>query len=317
MTSRRQLFTAAAGGLLVAGCGARTVTTAPMYRWRFVDDLGKTVVSPDRPRKVLCYLNLAAALWDYGVRCAGTYAVTAGDRSTSGNLDRTVTPSFGDSWGELKVEKVLAAGIDLVIVGRMRGAALLTDYDLGAVSAVLPVVNLEMHAHPASRTLARVADLAASLGGRSAQASADAQRPGFHAALTDFTASVRNPATARTAFVAARPHTMDVASPAYPIVALAGESGLPVATLEPAGARYSTSLSWENADRCRADLLLLDRRPYSQRAVQLAANPMWTTLPAVRAHQVGEWNPEPVLSWSGMAAEIRRLAAVVGRARRL
>lgn len=71
-------------------------------------------------------------------------------------------------------------------------------------------------------------------------------------------------------------------------------------------------LSWENADRYPADLILHDGRSYSLQPDVLAADyPTWATLPAVQAGQIHTWNAETVLSHRGFAEAVAALADTI------
>ncbi|MFI6013500.1 ABC transporter substrate-binding protein [Streptomyces sp. NPDC051243] len=70
-------------------------------------------------------------------------------------------------------------------------------------------------------------------------------------------------------------------------------------------------LSWENADRYHADLIMVDNRSTAMSAEQLAAKATWRQLPAVKAGQTvpvpygrrGSRPPDPLLN----QPSIRRL----------
>jgi iron complex transport system substrate-binding protein len=82
------------------------------------------------------------------------------------------------------------------------------------------------------------------------------------------------------------------------------------------GEQYYETLSWEQAGRYPADLVLHDTRAYSLQPDQLAAtHPTWAALPAVGAGQVGRWSAETRLSAKGFAAVVEDLAATVTAAR--
>ena len=71
------------------------------------------------------------------------------------------------------------------------------------------------------------------------------------------------------------------------------------------------SLSWEQATRYPADLVLADNRANVLTPAQLNEIPTWRELPAVRAGQVGPWQAEARLTFDGFAGILDELA--VGR----
>jgi iron complex transport system substrate-binding protein len=76
-------------------------------------------------------------------------------------------------------------------------------------------------------------------------------------------------------------------------------------------------LSWENADKYHADLIMVDNRSSAMSAEQLAAKATWGQLPAVAAGQTVPWAMEERFSYAGYAPVLERLAEVVGKAKKL
>ena len=62
---------------LVAPARARQSTTPESAGggWTYADDAGTTISLPQRPERVVAYLPLAAALWDFGLQPVGYYGV--------------------------------------------------------------------------------------------------------------------------------------------------------------------------------------------------------------------------------------------------
>jgi iron complex transport system substrate-binding protein len=59
---------------------------------------------------------------------------------------------------------------------------------------------------------------------------------------------------------------------------------------------YFEELSWEEARKYPADLILHDARPSVITPAQLTAIPTWNELPAINAGQVGPWRAEAAFS---------------------
>ena len=55
-------------------------------------------------------------------------------------------------------------------------------------------------------------------------------------------------------------------------------------------------------------MIFLDDRPSSLQLDTLGANPAWSNLSAVKEGKIGTWNPEPVLSYAGIARTYNDLA---------
>jgi iron complex transport system substrate-binding protein len=76
-------------------------------------------------------------------------------------------------------------------------------------------------------------------------------------------------------------------------------------------------LSWENADKYHADLIMLDNRSHALRPEDLAAKPTWNQLPAVEAGQIVPWAMEERYTHAGYAPVIEQLADAIRNAARL
>lgn len=76
-------------------------------------------------------------------------------------------------------------------------------------------------------------------------------------------------------------------------------------------------LSWENADRHHADLIMIDNRSTALPPKDLAKKPTWRQLPAVKAAQTTPWSMEERFSYAGFAPVIEQLAAAVKKSKRL
>ncbi|MGW6462016.1 ABC transporter substrate-binding protein [Streptomyces sp. NPDC055078] len=76
-------------------------------------------------------------------------------------------------------------------------------------------------------------------------------------------------------------------------------------------------LSWENADKYHADLIMIDNRSSALPARELAKKPTWGRLPAVKAGQTVPWAMEERYSYAGFAPVLEQLAAAVTEAKRL
>lgn len=76
-------------------------------------------------------------------------------------------------------------------------------------------------------------------------------------------------------------------------------------------------LGWENADKYRAGLTMVDNRSTAMSPEALDRKPTWRRLPAGRAGQTAPWPMEERYSYAGCAPVLERLAAAVRRADRL
>src|SRR5688572_14993334 len=78
MSSRRQVFAAAAALALLSArpVAARQDATPESGEWTYTDDVEVTITRPTRPERIVAYLPIASALWDYGLRPVGVYGTT-------------------------------------------------------------------------------------------------------------------------------------------------------------------------------------------------------------------------------------------------
>jgi iron complex transport system substrate-binding protein len=78
---------------------------------------------------------------------------------------------------------------------------------------------------------------------------------------------------------------------------------------------YYETLSWEQAGKYPADLILSDSRTYALTRAQLAQIPTWAQIPAVKANQVADWSAEPRFNPVLAAPVLQKLTEVVKGAR--
>jgi iron complex transport system substrate-binding protein len=71
---------------------------------------------------------------------------------------------------------------------------------------------------------------------------------------------------------------------------------------------FFENLSWEQANKYPADLIMLDDGTAGLQPKDLKSNPTWSPLPAVRAGQITPWLSEPRFSCAGCAPRIELLA---------
>jgi iron complex transport system substrate-binding protein len=77
---------------------------------------------------------------------------------------------------------------------------------------------------------------------------------------------------------------------------------------------WDHGLSWELVGELPADLIIWDDRPRFRTPDQLAGNPVWASLPAVRAGQLVGYPFDPLFTHAFHAEQYQRLAAAVEQA---
>lgn len=322
--TRRSVLAGALGCVLAARRGAAsaraqaTDSTPAAGGWSFTDDHGVTIALPERPARIVAHVGSAATLWDYGIRPVGVFGPLQredGSREPlAGAIDLDAVTSLGAGWGELDVEALVALQPDL-IVGSTYSPGVSDDLwgldpDVVAkVARIAPIAAISVFETSAATSLARFEELAVALG-------ADPDAPEIAAARERFAAAseaVRIAAAEKPGLtvlvMSGWPEAIYVANPAA-AADLTYFQELGVAMVVPDSDDYWEELSWEQALKYSADLILLDERDGGYTVENLAEAPATLAAhPAVKAGQVGNWYTEFVLSYDAFAAVLEELAA--------
>lgn len=341
--SRRTLLAAGGAlglGALVAGCGSASTTTgsddadtstaapasnAEPRAWAFEDDRGETAKTPKRPGTVVAFVGTAAALYDYGIECAGVFGPTkardGGADVQAGDLDVDKVSVLGNTWGEFNVEKYAALDPDLLVSAVYEKDTLwyVPEESRDEILALAPSVGLRVANVSLPEPLRRHAALAESLGADLGSARVTAARRRFEQAVETLRATARARRDIRVLACSASTDLFYVSTPA-PSADLRYFKDLGVNLVVPervdAGGFFQ-SLSWENAGTYDADLILLDNRSSALQPADLRSQPTWGRLPAVRAGQVIGWVSEPRFSYAGCAPNLEALAAAIQQAKKV
>jgi iron complex transport system substrate-binding protein len=327
--SRRGLLTAGgAAGLaaLLAACGADAASdggkTAGDSGWSFADDRGQKVTTSKRPRRIVAYVGTAAALRDFGVgdQIVGVFGPTklknGAPDPLAGSLDVGRLTILGNTFGEFNIEKYAALRPDLLVTNMYLPNALwyVPDASKKKILALAPSIGFNVAKVSLLEPIQRYAALAQSLGAKPDPAG----KARFDKATEDLRRAVK-------------------ANPGVKVMAASGSADLLYVSDPKAGADLSfyrglgvdlvmpnkvtggffESLSWENADKYRADVIYLDNRASALQPKDLAAKPTWAKLPAVKAGQITPWPSEPRFSYTGCAPQIEALATAIRNAKKV
>ena len=307
--------------LLVACGGSARSSTTSEGGWSFEDDRGVTASQPSRPQRIVAHVGAAAALWDYGIKVVGTFGPrqrTDGQKNPLlGDVEIDGLPSFGDVWGEFDVEKLAGLRPDL-LVSTMYDASTLWYVPAGVadrVAQVTPTVGIQVVGPPITGPISRFEALAASLGADLNAVSVSEARQRFDRAGDALKAATAEKPGLRAIAVGTKRESLHVAKPAgHGDLAYFQQLGLDFVT-PTTSEQFWEQLSWEQATRYPADLILHDVRPQSLTPAQLQEIPTWNELPAVKAGQLGGWRVESTLSHKGFAAILEELAETIRRCR--
>jgi iron complex transport system substrate-binding protein len=299
--------------------------------WSFTDDTGETVELDRTPTDIVAFTGMAAALHDFGVTPKGVFGPTVDEdgnaTSQAGNLPVDDLTIIGNTYGEFDIEAYIEFAPQVLMTHYYIDPASLWYVPAESTDEVTSFAPpLLLAADDGSNTLdqviARHAELAESLGADLESEDNTAARERYEAAVERLrTAAEENPVT-----VLACSGSVDYFYASNPAMAndlrLFTELGVdfvvPDDPDEEGGAGgYFESLSWENAGKYTADLLLLDARELTLQPDALAEFPTWNAMPAVEAGQITPWNSEPIYSYASSAANIETLAEAIENARKL
>ncbi|WP_370942237.1 ABC transporter substrate-binding protein [Amycolatopsis sp. cg5] len=320
----RRGFLAGASGLAAAatlgacGGGDKPVDVSS-GAWEFIDDRGQKAVRDQRPARVVAYVSSAAALWDYGVHPVGVFGpqktADGGKEVQAGNIDLGAVTSIGNAWDDFSMEKFAAARADLVITGltgvKPTDLWVLKD-DLGPkVQQIAPIVAMSEYKVTLPGVIERYERLAVALGGDSDSAVIKKGREEFQKASDDLKSAIKAKPGLKVLVVSGDKDNLYVCKPDFfADLAYYRDLGLDIVNGE-GSADYFETLSWEQAGKHPADLILTDSRTYALSRQQMARFPTWAQLPAVKANQLADWSTEPRFNPVLAAPVVQKLAEVV------
>ncbi|MFF4157609.1 ABC transporter substrate-binding protein [Streptomyces sp. NPDC001678] len=291
--------------------------------WSFKDDRGQTVRKDRTPKRIVAFTGTAAALHDFGVECVGVFGPTklkdGKPDPQAGDLDVGKLTILGNAWGEFNVEKYAGLGPDLLVTNMYEPDALwyVPDDSKKKILALAPSVALTASRVPMLETVKRYAALAESLGADPKDRKVTDAKARFEKAAE----TLRKAAKGNPVKVMAASGSADLFYVSNPAVnadlMYFRELGVDFVVPEKTDkGGYFESLSWENADKYKADVILLDSRTSALQPKDLSAKPTWERLPAVKAGQVTPWLSEPRFSYAGCAPLLEALAAAVEKAKK-
>ncbi|WP_372406661.1 ABC transporter substrate-binding protein [Streptomyces luteireticuli] len=292
--------------------------------WTFKDDRGTAVKTGRTPKRIIAFTGTAAALHDFGIECVGVFGPTklkdGKPDPQAGGIDVDKVTILGNTWGEFAVEKYAALDPELLITEMFDPGALwyVPDDSKDKILRLAPSVALTSARVPLLKPIERHAELAASLGADLKAKKVVEAKARFEKAAE----TLRKTAKSRRIKVMAASGSADLFYVSNPTVNAdlmyfreLGVDFVVPQKLDKGG--YFESLSWENANKYEADLIILDSRTSALQPKDLAAKPTWAKLPAVEAGQVSPWLSEPRFSYAGSAPLLENLTAALEKAKKL
>ncbi|MBO8203097.1 ABC transporter substrate-binding protein [Streptomyces smyrnaeus] len=330
--SRRGLLAAggAAGlGALLAACGSDSGSgsgdDSKGKGWSFTDGREKKVTLDAVPERIVAYTATAAALWDFGVRdkVVGVFGPTKKKNGEpdvlAGEMNISKVKIIGNAFGEFDLEKYAKLRPQLLISNMYLKDALfyVPDESKDKIYKLAPQVAMKAAGIPMDEVIRQYAKLAESLGADVKAKSVTDAKARFEKAAE----RVRKAAKSgiRVMAAAGAPDLFYVSDPdASTDLQYFKQLGVDLVKPEKLSKQgFFEELSWENADKYKADLIILDNRTQSLQPKALKSKPSWNDLPAVKAGQVAGWAAEPRFSYAGAAPLLEDLAEAIEKAKKV
>lgn len=313
--------------LVLAACGA---TPAPsggpsgsaQGPWTFTTHFGTTITLDEKPDVIVVDSYSAAALWEYGIRPKGVFGYGIGEAGSAayslGNADLGTMTVVGRG-SEMSVETLAALQPDLVIGFGNRAVEgrqwqWWDDKVAAQVTKVAPFLGVGFGA-PTEEILQQYADLARALGGDPGMPSVARAKADFEQAKAALKAATAANPGLTTLAISGAAGEVYVGTTALSMITFL--NGLGVATVQPdpkATTAWAT-VSWELLPQQRADVIL--EHVATEGGDTAALNPLYATLPAVKAGQVGTWDDKAPYTHAHYAAWLNSLVEVYRNAKKV
>jgi iron complex transport system substrate-binding protein len=338
--NRRGLL--AAGGALglgaaLAACGdgkgkdgtsAKGAAAAGSGPWSFKDDRGTTVKLDKVPANIVAFTGVAAALYDYGVQVKGVFGPTKTKDGKAdvqaGDMDISKLTILGNAWGQFNLEKYASLAPDVLISTMFDNAGTLwyvPEESKKKIAQLAPSVGISVYDRRLTEPLQRMWDLAESLGADMKAAEVTDAKKRFETAAARLRAAARAKPDLKVMAGSASDQLFYVSGSNLSIdleyfKALGVNLVEPPESAKKQGGGWYESLSWENVDKYRADIIMMDDRTSAIQPADIT-KPTWKKLPAVKAGQVIARSPEPILSYDKCVPLLTTLAEALEKARKV
>jgi len=323
ITRRHVLGGLAAFSLAGIPAYAAAQNGTPAAGWSFTDDAGVTISLSETPDRVVAYINLAAALDDFGAKPIGYFGQPLrpdGTRETiAGDMELEGMVSVAPDYGAFDIEALIAEDIDLIVTDMWEDPPTfwgVEPHAIEQINGVAPILNLWFVGQPVTDMIERVGELAVALGADPENPQVVADRKAFLAAEDDLKDAIASKPGLKVAFASGTPdEAFYIGNPNVSADLMYYASlGLDIVTPEDQSSFFE-ELSWEEAGRYPVDLFIMDDRQWSSTPEELIAQvPTFAALPAAKAGAFGSWASEWVPSYPGMTPVLEGLAELVRNA---
>lgn len=305
-----------------AATATESDTAGATGEWEFTDDRGITVTLPTRPTRIVAYSTVAASLWDYGIRPVGIVGpqrkADGSQDPQTGDIDLDLVESIGEEADALDLEKLVTLEADLII-GLTYDLETIWPLDAGVAAqmeAIAPMLGMSATGESAKVLIERFQGLAEALGADldAPEVSDGIER--FEQASAELSAAIEEKPGLTVMTVTGGADQLYVGNPNQsPDLIYFSELGLDLIEPDDSEGFIFATLSWEQALKYQADLVLNDARETWYSKEELAAQPTWQEQPAQKADQIGDWEVVFVMSHKGFAEIIEHLTETIQQSR--
>ncbi|MEU3447357.1 ABC transporter substrate-binding protein [Streptomyces thermolilacinus] len=336
LTRRGLLATGGALGLgaALAACGGKDKAAekpggeggaAKAGPWKFTDDRGVVAEAKSTPKNIVAFTGMAAALHDFGVEVKGVFGPTkTADGKPdvqAGDLDINKVKIIGNVWGEFNLEEYIKLQPEVLITDMWEKDALwyVPDESKDKILKLAPSVALWAADQSMPKVIQRHVELAESLGGDVKSKKVTDSKARFEAAAARLRAAAKAKPEIKVLIGSASADLFYVSTPVRPTDTLyfkeLGVNLVVPGKLDQGG--WFEGLSWENVDKYKADIIMMDNRTSAIQPKDLASKPTWAQLPAVKAGQVIPRVTEPIYSYEKCAPLLEDLAKAIENAKKV
>ncbi|MGW7527086.1 ABC transporter substrate-binding protein [Streptomyces sp. NPDC054783] len=323
-------------GAALAACGddkgkdggsGKGTTAAKSGPWSFKDDRGTTVKLGEVPANIVAFTGVGAALHDYGVQVKGVFGPTTTKDGKAdvqaGDMDVSKVTVLGNAWGQFNIEKYASLAPDVLITTMFDDAGTLwyvPEESKKKIAQLAPDIGISVYDRQITQPLQRMWDLAESLGADMKAAKVTDAKERFEAAAARLRAAAKAKPDIKVMAGSAGDQLFYVSGTKLSVdleyfKALGVNFVEPPQSAKKQGGGWYESLSWENVDKYKADVIMMDDRSSAIQPADIT-KPTWQKLPAVKAGQVIARSPEPILSYDKCVPLLNNLAEALEKAKK-
>ncbi|KIF69802.1 ABC transporter substrate-binding protein [Streptomyces sp. AcH 505] len=292
--------------------------------WAFTDDRGQRVKADSTPKRVVAFTGTAAALLDFGIEAVGVFGptTTKGGKPDpqAGDLDVGKVTVLGNVFGEFNVEKYAALSPDLLVTEMWVKDALwyVPDQSKDKIAKLAPTAALWAAQTTIPKAIQRHADIAGSLGADLTAAKVVDAKARFEQAAGRLREAAKSNPGIKVLIGSASQDLFYVSLAKMAADTLYFQQlGVEFITPKVDSQGFFEDLSWENAGKYAADIIMMDNRSSALQPSSLTSKPTWLQLPAVKAGQVVPRVAEPIFSYDKCAPILDDLAKAVRTAKKV